>query len=52
MMHIFWLLVGLVLLTVGGEALVRGALAAARRIGVSPLLAGLVIVVLELLHRN
>ncbi len=44
MMHIFWLLMGLVLLTVGGEALVRGALAAARRIGVSPLLAGLVIV--------
>lgn len=44
MIHIFWLLVGLVLLTVGGEALVRGALAAARRIGVSPLLAGLVIV--------
>lgn len=44
MLHIFWLLLGLVLLTVGGEALVRGALAAARRIGVSPLLAGLVIV--------
>lgn len=44
MMHLVWLLVGLVLLTVGGEALVRGALAAARRLGVSPLLAGLVIV--------
>lgn len=44
MIHLFWLFVGLVLLTVGGEALVRGALAAARRIGVSPLLAGLVIV--------
>lgn len=44
MIHMFWLFVGLVLLTVGGEALVRGALAAARRLGVSPLLAGLVIV--------
>lgn len=44
MVHLFWLFVGLVLLTLGGEALVRGALAAARRIGVSPLLAGLVIV--------
>jgi cation:H+ antiporter len=44
MIHLFWLFVGLVLLTVGGESLVRGALAAARRIGVSPLLAGLVIV--------
>lgn len=44
MLDIFWLLVGLVLLTIGGEALVRGALAAARRMGVSPLLAGLVIV--------
>lgn len=44
MIHVVWLLVGLVLLTVGGEALVRGALAAARRLGVSPLLAGLVIV--------
>jgi cation:H+ antiporter len=32
------------LLTIGGESLVRGALAAARRMGVSPLLAGLVIV--------
>lgn len=44
MIHLFWLFVGLVLLTVGGESLVRGALAAARRMGVSPLLAGLVIV--------
>lgn len=44
MIHLLWLSVGLVLLTVGGEALVRGALAAARRLGVSPLLAGLVIV--------
>lgn len=42
--HFLWLLLGLGLLTVGGEALVRGALAAAKRMGVSPLLAGLVIV--------
>lgn len=44
MIHLMWLLLGLVLLTIGGEALVRGALAAAKRIGISPLLAGLVIV--------
>jgi cation:H+ antiporter len=44
MIHLMWLLIGLVLLTLGGEALVRGALAAAKRLGVSPLLAGLVIV--------
>lgn len=44
MIHVMWLLVGLGLLTGGGEALVRGALAAAKRMGVSPLLAGLVIV--------
>jgi cation:H+ antiporter len=35
---------GIVALTIGGEAVVRGALSVARRIGVSPLLAGLVIV--------
>jgi len=40
-----WLLAsGLALLVLGAEALVRGALAAARRVGVSPLLASLVIV--------
>lgn len=44
MLHLLWLLVGLGLLTVGGESLVRGALAAGKRLGVSPLLAGLVIV--------
>ena len=44
MINLMWLLLGLVLLTIGGEALVRGALAAAKRIGISPLLAGLVIV--------
>ncbi len=37
-------LIGIALLSVGGEALIKGALAAARRFGVSPLLSGLVIV--------
>ena len=44
MLHLTLLLAGIALLSLGGEALVRGALAAARRLGVSPLLAGLVIV--------
>lgn len=35
---------GILLLTAGGEAVVRGALSAAQRLGVSPLLAGIVIV--------
>jgi cation:H+ antiporter len=39
-----YLLVGIGLLTVGGELLIRGALGAANRFGVSPLLSGLVIV--------
>jgi cation:H+ antiporter len=38
------LVVGVILLTVGGEALIRGSLAAANRLKVSPLLSGLVIV--------
>ncbi len=38
------LLLGIALLTGGGEALIRGALGAARRLGVSPMLSGLVIV--------
>ncbi|WP_083000658.1 calcium/sodium antiporter [Halomonas sp. GT] len=38
------LLAGIVLLTLGGEALIRGAVAGAKRIGVSPLLTGLVVV--------
>lgn len=38
------LLLGVVLLTFGGEALIRGSLAAAKRFGISPLLSGLVIV--------
>ncbi|MCG5510210.1 calcium/sodium antiporter [Ectothiorhodospira lacustris] len=44
MLNIFFLLIGIALLTVGGEALIRGSLAAAKRLGVSPLLSGLVIV--------
>jgi cation:H+ antiporter len=39
-----FLVVGLALLTGGGEALIRGSLAVARRFGVSPLLIGLLIV--------
>lgn len=35
---------GIILLFFGGEALIRGALSAAKRLGVSPLLSGLVIV--------
>lgn len=38
------LLIGIVLLTTGGEALIRGSLGAASRLGISPLLSGLVIV--------
>ncbi len=44
MLNLVYLALGLVLLTLGGEALIRGALGAARRFGVSPLLSGLVIV--------
>jgi cation:H+ antiporter len=39
-----YLLLGIGFLTVGGEALIRGALGAAKRFGVSPLLSGLIIV--------
>ncbi|MBZ5488763.1 calcium/sodium antiporter [Halomonas aquamarina] len=38
------LLAGIVLLTLGGEGLIRGAVAGAKRLGVSPLFTGLVIV--------
>nr|WP_295707722.1 calcium/sodium antiporter [uncultured Halomonas sp.] len=38
------LLAGIVLLTLGGESLIRGAVAGAKRAGVSPLLTGLVVV--------
>jgi cation:H+ antiporter len=44
MLNILLLLLGIALLSCGGEALIRGSLAAARRLGVSPLLSGLVIV--------
>lgn len=44
MTDLLFLLAGIVLLSVGGEALIRGALAAAERIGLSPLLSGLLIV--------
>lgn len=44
MLNLLLVVIGIGLLTVGGEAVVRGALAAGRRLGVSPLLAGLVIV--------
>lgn len=44
MVDLLLLLLGVALLTSGGEALIRGSLAAARRLGVSPLLSGLVIV--------
>jgi cation:H+ antiporter len=43
-LNVLFLLLGIALLTAGGEALIRGSLAAARRLGVSPLLSGLVIV--------
>ncbi len=44
MLDILFLLLGIALLTSGGEALIRGSLAAARRLGISPLLSGLLIV--------
>jgi len=42
--NVLFLVLGIVLLTGGGEALIRGSLAAAKSLGVSPLLSGLVIV--------
>ncbi|MGM0858205.1 MAG: calcium/sodium antiporter [Pseudomonadota bacterium] len=44
MLYALSLLVGIGFLTLGGEALIRGAVAGARRVGVSPLLTGLVVV--------
>jgi len=44
LLDFLFLVLGIALLTVGGEALIRGSLAAAKRLGVSPLLSGLVIV--------
>lgn len=43
-MNLLFVLLGIGLLATGGEALIRGALAAAQRLGISPLLSGLVIV--------
>jgi len=44
MLNVVLLASGLALLTVGGESIIRGALAAATRLKISPLLAGIVIV--------
>lgn len=44
MMNFLFLIIGVGLLTLGGEALIRGALSAARHLDVSPLLSGIVIV--------
>jgi cation:H+ antiporter len=44
MLNGFYLLLGLLFLTIGGEALIRGALGVAEKLGVSPLLSGLLIV--------
>jgi cation:H+ antiporter len=44
MLNVLFVAIGVLLLTTGGEALIRGALAAANRMGVSPLLSGLLIV--------
>lgn len=44
MLNLLLVVIGILLLTSGGEALIRGALAAAKRLNVSPLLSGLLIV--------
>ena len=44
MFNLLFVIVGILLLTGGGEALIRGSLAAANRMKVSPLLCGLLIV--------
>lgn len=44
MLNILFLALGVIVLSVGGEALIRGSLAAAKRFGISPLLSGLIIV--------
>ena len=43
-MNLLLVAIGILLLTGGGEALIRGSLAAANRLGISPLLSGLLIV--------
>jgi cation:H+ antiporter len=42
--NLLYIAAGVALLTTGGELLIRGALGAANRLGVSPLLSGLLIV--------
>jgi cation:H+ antiporter len=44
MLNVVFLGIGIILLTLGGEVLIRGSLAAARRLNISPLLSGLLIV--------
>ena len=44
MVNVILIGIGVALLTLGGEALIRGSLAAAKRLNVSPLLTGLIIV--------
>lgn len=44
MLDLLFLFVGIAMLTLGGEALIKGSLATANRLKVSPLLSGLVIV--------
>ncbi len=44
MVNVLFLALGVALLTIGGEALIRGSLATARYLGISPMLSGLVIV--------
>ncbi|MBP3193475.1 calcium/sodium antiporter [Natronogracilivirga saccharolytica] len=44
MFDLFFLIIGIVLLTIGGELLIRGSLSAASFFKVSPLLSGLIIV--------
>lgn len=44
MLNVFYLLAGFGMLTLGGEALIRGTLGIAKLVGISPLLSGLLIV--------
>lgn len=44
MLNLLYILLGIAMLTAGGEALIKGSLASAKRLGISPLLSGLVIV--------
>lgn len=44
MLNLLYIALGILFLTIGGEVLIRGSLAAANRMGVSPLLSGLLIV--------